>query len=142
MRLLPHDQDTGGFFVCVLQKSSTAQTTSTPSIPLPEVDTSEPITIADESGSTSTTLKRALSPQTEEREGKKVDMGENKVQEEKVEAGAEEGKEEVEVEVEKSKAKGKPQGKGKEKKVKRDLSFKEEAFGFVDPTRPEVKSIV
>lgn len=61
MRLFPHDQDTGGFFVCVLEKA--AATTAEP-VPAPEPVEEEAVIeeaiVADETGSS--TLKRELSP--------------------------------------------------------------------------------
>jgi multisite-specific tRNA:(cytosine-C5)-methyltransferase len=65
MRLLPHDQDTGGFFVCVLEKAG--QKTDAPPIPdppheLPAVPPLDDVIVADESGCSS--LKRAASPPT------------------------------------------------------------------------------
>jgi len=65
MRLLPHDQDTGGFFVCVLQKAGLA--TEAPSVPvsptkIPATPLLDDVTVADDSGSSS--LKRTASPST------------------------------------------------------------------------------
>jgi len=59
MRLVPQDQDTGGFFVCVFEKASDAQPIE-PAAELPEVPVMEDVTVADESGPSS--LKREASP--------------------------------------------------------------------------------
>jgi multisite-specific tRNA:(cytosine-C5)-methyltransferase len=59
MRLIPQDQDTGGFFVCVFEKAADAKPTE-PAAELPEVSTMEEVTVADESGPSS--LKREASP--------------------------------------------------------------------------------
>lgn len=63
MRLLPHDQNTGGFFVCILEKlgrpSEPSEMTST-ATNLPPVQPLDNVMIADESGSSS--LKRAAAP--------------------------------------------------------------------------------
>lgn len=56
LRLLPHDQNTGGFYVCVLHKSESAA-------PAPAPSTS---TSTAASASTSSGLKRALSPNAED----------------------------------------------------------------------------
>ncbi len=63
MRLVPHDQDTGGFFVCVLQKAghtSDNDPATEPAIELPPVLSLDEVVVADESGASS--LKRAASP--------------------------------------------------------------------------------
>ena len=60
MRLLPHDQNTGGFFVCILEKAGRPSETPSTAIDLPPVQPLDDVMIADESGSSS--LKRAASP--------------------------------------------------------------------------------
>ena len=65
MRLLPQDQNTGGFFVCVLLKAGEpAGGSPTFALPveLPSVPRLDNVMVADESGSSS--LKRAPSPST------------------------------------------------------------------------------
>jgi len=59
MRLVPQDQDTGGFFVCVFEKASDAKATE-PAAELPAVPALEEVVVADESGPSS--LKREASP--------------------------------------------------------------------------------
>ncbi|KAK4686597.1 hypothetical protein P7C73_g3530, partial [Tremellales sp. Uapishka_1] len=84
LRLLPHDQDTGGFFVCVLEKagprSSSSSATPNPPKPDPTPVVIDEVVIADEAGSS--TLKRAASPSTPEAgvEKKKSRTMENKKQ--------------------------------------------------------------
>lgn len=117
MRLLPHDQDTGGFFVCVLEKKETAADTlskePTPAVELPEVAPLDDVVVADETGSSS--LKRAASPS---------------------------GVADAEPEVKKAKSGPSKAALAKQaKKQKRDTSFKEDAFSFVDPGHAEIKSI-
>ncbi|ORY27062.1 S-adenosyl-L-methionine-dependent methyltransferase [Naematelia encephala] len=120
LRLLPHDQNTGGFFVCVLEKAGSPSTTSNKAdlvqieeileiaAPASEVPEPEPaptlpadVTVADESGTA--TLKRAVSPS--------------------VPAGPE--------------AK-----KPMKKKEKPDLGFREDPYSFVDRNNAEVQSCV
>lgn len=63
MRLFPHDSDTGGFFVCVLEKKAAASSSVPAPPPVKETPVLEAVTVADETGST--TLKRELSPSAE-----------------------------------------------------------------------------
>lgn len=116
MRLVPHDQNTGGFFVCVLEKEANLRS----------------------SEQSSAAAKRAASPSTPEiaREGKKV----------KSDPGAEavdaslnlDQHEEVPVK-EESVDTDKKEEAGK--KEKRDWSYREDPFSFVDPEHAEVQLI-
>ena len=118
MRLLPHDQDTGGFFVCVFQKANSKAVptfSSVAPVELIPVPTLDGVTVADETGSSS--LKRAASPS----------------------AVAETAPETKRVKPETTGAKAAP---GNQKKPKRDQTFKEDPFSFVDPKHDEVQSIV
>lgn len=136
MRLLPHDQDTGGFFVAVLRKKGTAappnkedKPTASTSVseteasvvpklePLDEADVKP--TVADETGVSTLPLtngKHARSPSPPESselpEAKKVKE--------------EEGTETKEAEV---------------KKPKRDLGFREDPYSYTSPEHEEVKAI-
>ena len=108
MRLFPHDQDTGGFFVCVLEKTKTAPAEPVPApAPIDEKPVIDDAVVADEAGSS--TLKRELSP------------------------SAAEGPEDVK--------KVKKELKKEEKKKRRDPSWKEDPFSYVDPDHQEVKAI-
>ncbi|ORX34458.1 S-adenosyl-L-methionine-dependent methyltransferase [Kockovaella imperatae] len=112
LRLVPHDQDTGGFFVCVIEKIGAAETEPANvelSVPPPLDD----VVVADETG-TSTSAKRAGSPSIEEGSSKR-------------------SKSEPEASGSKSQAQSKRQ--------KRDIGFREEPFSYVDPDHAEIKSI-
>jgi len=116
LRLVPQDQNTGGFFVCVFEKAGDAKTEA-PSTELPPVPSAEDITVADETGSS--TLKREASPS---------------------------GIEDAEREAKRSKpAEGEQKKAGPSittKKKRPDPMFKEDAYSFVDPNHAEVNSIV
>lgn len=115
MRLYPHDQNTGGFFVCVLQKAGTPPATSGTTEPVPAPPPAEEIlpvedaVVADETGTSS--LKRAApSPPPESAEA---------------------------IEAKKPRQQP-PQGR----KQRRDIGFKEEPFSYVDSGHKEVQSLV
>jgi multisite-specific tRNA:(cytosine-C5)-methyltransferase len=113
MRLFPQDQNTGGFFVCVLEKAGSvkveAETTEpVPSPPAPEeIPVIEDAVIADETGTS--TLKRAVSPSAE--------VGPETVKKTK-------------------------QEEKKEAKKKRDPAWREDPFSYVDVSHKEVGLIV
>jgi multisite-specific tRNA:(cytosine-C5)-methyltransferase len=67
LRLLPHDQNTGGFFVCVLEKAGQPVATSAPKVDIDALPEMGDVEATDEKGSLS--LKRALSPSAEGAEG-------------------------------------------------------------------------
>ncbi|KAL7418626.1 tRNA (cytosine-5-)-methyltransferase ncl1 [Cryptotrichosporon argae] len=149
LRLLPHDQNTGGFFVCVLQKAERVDEAAKAHAPavdiaaLPEPDLSD-VAVLDESGRAG--AKRALSPSPSKEEAatKKA----------KAEGGGEgEVMTEAEGEVAPAEVKEDDAGKGKAsetekpaqqqgKKVKRDTTFKEDPFAFVDPAHEEVQKVI
>jgi multisite-specific tRNA:(cytosine-C5)-methyltransferase len=118
MRLFPQDQNTGGFFVCVLEKAGSvkveAETTEpVPSPPAPEeIPVIEDAVVADETGTS--TLKRAVSP------------------------SAEVGPEAVK----KTKQEEKKEAKKEEKRKKRDPAWREDPFSYVDVSHKEVGLIV
>jgi multisite-specific tRNA:(cytosine-C5)-methyltransferase len=118
MRLFPQDQNTGGFFVCVLEKAGSvkveAETTDpVPSPPAPEeIPVVEDAVVADETGTS--TLKRAVSP------------------------SAEVGPETVK----KTKQEEKKEAKKEEKRKKRDPAWREDPFSYVDVSHKEVGLIV
>jgi multisite-specific tRNA:(cytosine-C5)-methyltransferase len=118
MRLFPHDQNTGGFFVCVLEKAGAveAKAETTAPVPSPPAVEEPPIVeeaiVADETGTS--TLKRAVSPSAE--------------------AGPEVAK--------KTKQEVKKDTKKEEKSKKRDGSWKEDPFSYVDVDHKEVGTIV
>ena len=115
LRLFPHHQNTGGFFVCVIEKSQDQPNESVPeSVPQISVPPLENVLVADEAGPSS--AKRAGSPSV-------------------VETGQPDGKR-VKGEAESSKSTA-PQ-----RKPKRDLSFREEPFSYVNGDREEIKSIM
>lgn len=105
MRLLPHDQDTGGFFVAVLERVGASQSSS---------------------------LKRQASPVEGEAEIKRV--------REKSPAPAELA--EAEAAPAAAKSEDKAEKPVTTKKEKRDNSFKEDPYSYVDPSRAEVKAIM
>ena len=112
LRLLPHDQDTGGFFVCVLER-------------IPKAAAAE-----DESASTGG-VKRAISPSApdggESSKKAKVDETPNSPQpEQPIQVG------EVEINLQAP--------KGELKQGRSDPQFKEDAFFFINPEDPELKS--
>ena len=107
---MPHDQNTGGFFVCVLEKTGTA-TTNGAEVELPAVPPLDDVVVADEAGAS--TSKRVGSPSVGDA-----------------------------VQPEEKRAKQESSGRPQSKKQKRDLSFREEPFAYVDPENEEVKSIV
>lgn len=118
MRLFPQDQNTGGFFVCVLEKAGNAEVkaeTTEPVPPPPALD-DEPVVedavVADENGTS--TLKRGISPSAD--------------------AGPEA--------VKKTKQEEKKDAKKEEKRKKRDPSWKEDPFSYVDVDHKEVGLIV
>ncbi|WVQ84199.1 hypothetical protein IAT38_006350 [Cryptococcus sp. DSM 104549] len=113
MRLLPHDQNTGGFFVAVLEKAG-------------------PKNAGD---STAASLKRPLSsPPPESSDAKRA--REASPSRAEAEAAEEEAAKAVVAEMERQAAAAKPT-----KKERRDLSFKEDPYTYVNPEHPEVKSI-
>lgn len=64
LRLLPHDQNTGGFFVCVLEKAAEpSASTSAPKVDIDSLPEPGDVEATDEKGTLS--LKRALSPSAE-----------------------------------------------------------------------------
>lgn len=119
MRLLPHDQNTGGFFVCVLEKAATP--------------------------STGTGIKRALSPSaTEDRDAKKekvetTDDGAPAA----VPASASGAPAQA---ASASNGKGKSNArsiKGRPtKKEQKDWSYREDPFSFAPADDPELETII
>lgn len=107
MRLLPHDQDTGGFFVAVLERAGASQSSS---------------------------LKRQASPVEKEAEIKRA--------REKSPAPAELAEDEAEAAPAVAKSEDKAEKPVTTKKEKRDNSFKEDPYSYVDPSRAEVKAIM
>lgn len=105
MRLLPHDQDTGGFFVAVLERTGASQSSS---------------------------LKRQASPVEGEAEIKRA-REKSPTPAELAEAEAAPAAAKSEVKAEKPVT---------TKKEKRDNSFKEDPYSYVDPSRAEVKAIM
>lgn len=103
MRLLPHDQDTGGFFVAVLERAGASQSSS---------------------------LKRQASPVEGEAEIKRA--------REKSPAPAELAEAAAAV----AKSEDKAEKPVTTKKEKRDNSFKEDPYSYVDSSRAEVKAIM
>ncbi|OWT39580.1 multisite-specific tRNA:(cytosine-C5)-methyltransferase [Cryptococcus neoformans Bt1] len=105
MRLLPHDQDTGGFFVAVLERAGASQTSS---------------------------LKRQASPVEGEAEIKRA--------REKSPAPA--GSAKAEAAPVAAEGEVKAEKPVTTKKEKRDNSFKEDPYSYVDPSHAEVKAII
>ncbi|EIW68806.1 hypothetical protein TREMEDRAFT_44583 [Tremella mesenterica DSM 1558] len=129
LRLLPHDQDTGGFFVCVLQKADIPQssTIQVEDSVLPDVLPIE-ANVADETGTSS--LKRARSPVVEEPDAKrnKSDPPSAGSTDPTVTTGAA------------SSSKGQDQGRAK--KEKRDLGFREDPYSYVKADNVEIGTLV
>lgn len=111
MRLLPHDQDTGGFFVAVLERAGASQTSS---------------------------LKRQASPVEGEAEIKRA--------REKSPAPAASAEAEAAPAAAAAAAAAESAVKAEKpvttKKEKRDNSFKEDPYSYVDPSHAEVKAIM
>ena len=109
MRLLPHDQDTGGFFVAVLERAGASQTSS---------------------------LKRQASPVEGEAEIKRA--------REKSPAPAASAEAEAAPAAAAAAAESavKAEKPVTTKKEKRDNSFKEDPYSYVDPSHAEVKAIM
>ncbi|OCF37458.1 multisite-specific tRNA:(cytosine-C5)-methyltransferase [Kwoniella heveanensis CBS 569] len=122
MRLLPHDQNTGGFFVCVLQKAGPA--VSNDAAPA-------------EASASSSSLKRSATSPAPEAETKRA---RDKSPEADLETAAPSA-EVTEGEATPSAATPAPAAKP-EKKEKRDLSFREDPLSYVDPYHEEVKSLI
>jgi multisite-specific tRNA:(cytosine-C5)-methyltransferase len=112
LRLLPHDQDTGGFFVCVLER-----------VPKGSVKDEE---LASASG-----VKRAISPSA-------TDGGESSKKVKIEEASNSLAPEEpIQVADEETDL---PAPKGELKQGRADPQFKEDAFFFINPQDPELQS--
>lgn len=142
MRLYPHDQNTGGFFVCVLERSgkpleSIGTTDPVPAPPpaerAPAVE-AEVVASVDESGTSS--LKRAAPPSPSPNEP----VAETESKKPKQERAAEAESEVKPEQKEKSQPQPQPQPKGK--KTRRDIGFKEDPFSYVDPDHVEVNSLM
>jgi len=118
MRLFPQDQNTGGFFVCVLEKAGTSEVKAETTEPVPSPPASDEIpvidnaVVADETGTS--TLKRGISP------------------------SAEVGPEAVK----KTKQEEKKEAKKEEKRKRRDPAWREDPFSYVDVSHKEVSTIV
>nr|XP_031858166.1 uncharacterized protein CI109_006408 [Kwoniella shandongensis]KAA5525238.1 hypothetical protein CI109_006408 [Kwoniella shandongensis] len=115
LRLLPHDQNTGGFFVCVLEKR--ASKNSAPAT------TEEP--------TSSSSLKRPASPAAPQAAETKRAREKSPVAESSSGVATP-----AEVSTPATTA------SGPAKKEKRDLSFKEDPYSYVDPEHAEIKSII
>lgn len=136
LRLVPHDQNTGGFFVCVLSKGEDA-IIEEPAADLPEVPPMEDVEVADEGGSSR--LKRSGTPSGLEgsesgTKRAKVD-GADDADEEQTPGDAAKTEETV------ASAAGKKAAPVKQKRVKRDLSFREDPYSFIQPDHVEVGKI-
>jgi multisite-specific tRNA:(cytosine-C5)-methyltransferase len=129
MRLVPHDQDTGGFFVCVLEKLVDAPEGEAVA-ELPPVPALDDVIMADEKGAS--TLKRSASPSG-------IEGAESEAKRVKAEGEAEPAEESAKTEAAPEKKAGPSRTP---KKVKKDASFKEDPYSFVDPNHEEVQSIV
>jgi multisite-specific tRNA:(cytosine-C5)-methyltransferase len=138
---VPQDQNTGGFFVCVLEKASDA-VIEEPSEALPEIPPLVDVAVADETGSSR--LKRAATPtgiegQELETKRSKSDAAETEMQIEAVADPEEAMTNGVEVQ---SKPKQQKNAGSSKKKEKRDLSFREDPYSYVRADHEEVDKIV
>lgn len=111
--MLPHDQDTGGFFVCVLER-------------IPKGSNNKEEGLASASG-----IKRAISPSAtdggESSKKAKIEEASNSpAPEERIKIGDEE----INL----------PAPKGELKQGRADPQFKEDAFFFINPQDPELQS--
>ncbi|ODN90270.1 multisite-specific tRNA:(cytosine-C5)-methyltransferase [Cryptococcus wingfieldii CBS 7118] len=106
MRLLPHDQNTGGFFVAVIERAAGASSGS---------------------AAASTSLKREASPSLQQADTKRP-------REDAPVADAPAPATAAAVEEKKKEAPA--------KKEKRDVTFKEDPYSYVDPEHDEVKAIL
>lgn len=140
LRLLPHDQNTGGFFVCVLQKKGTSEPTVVPASSLVKREQKskfeEPKPAAAPAAAPAAEAA-AAEPMAED----KPDVA---AADAAAEPAAVPAKRELSPSAEESEAKKlksdaplAPQ----DKKAKRDLQFREDPFGFVDPSHPELETV-
>jgi multisite-specific tRNA:(cytosine-C5)-methyltransferase len=111
--LLPHDQDTGGFFVCVLER-------------IPKGSSNKEEGLASASG-----IKRAISPSATDggessKKAKIAEASNSPAPEERIKIGDEE----INL----------PAPKGELKQGRADPQFKEDAFFFINPQDPELQS--
>ena len=121
LRLLPHDQNTGGFYVCVLQKADNATTTSS-------THTSTPT-----AGSAGT--KRALSPSAEERDA-------SAAKKERPSTPAEDASSTSTPAAVSAPAVPNAGTDKDDKKKKQDWSYREDPFSYAPESDPELQSIV
>jgi multisite-specific tRNA:(cytosine-C5)-methyltransferase len=157
--LLPHDQDTGGFFVCVLEKAGPAvpsleeAETTVPSAPETPAEPTTDAIVADEAG---VNLKRAASPvDVDAKRARQVSPA--KV--ENTDAGAAAAPKDSQGEVKEETTGTQPlppkpvkrepptpaSQKAEAKKIKKerkDLGFKEDPYSFVNEKNEEVEKIV
>lgn len=117
LRLLPHDQNTGGFFVCVLQKSEAVDEELAAAV---EAETARAMGRVEASASANAD---AMDIEQSEPNGLKRSAPSSPGS-----APPEANK--------KAKAAGPPA-----KRQRRDASFKEDPFSFVDPEHEEIKRI-
>jgi multisite-specific tRNA:(cytosine-C5)-methyltransferase len=149
MRLYPHDQDTGGFFVCVLEKAgkplqSLGTTEPVPAPPAAEsIPPVEAAAIADENGTS--TLKRPApsspSPTIEGSESKKAKQEDATPFAPEPEIAEPVTAKPTSAPAELSEAKKTTPAPPKGKKQRRDVGFKEDPFSYVDPQHKEVQTI-
>ncbi|WWC87043.1 uncharacterized protein L201_001928 [Kwoniella dendrophila CBS 6074] len=112
MRLLPHDQNTGGFFVCVLEKSA-------------GTSANDPTSIEE---ATTSTLKRPASsppPSSETKRAREASPAP-----------------ETSATATPTETTPAPTAKPEDKKEKRDLTFREDPLSYVSPDHEEVKSLI
>lgn len=155
MRLVPHDQNTGGFFVCVLEKDSNGSAEASTSMldivlarQQKQASASTASTVQTTTGA-SKGEKRAASPSAlEDQEGKKVKLGggEDGVtvsESADGQAGAadRQGQEDG-VDSSTAAVSVKPQQVKQPKKEKANWGYKEDPYVFVDPAHAEIESLV
>ena len=123
---MPHDQNTGGFYVCVLQKASSGSASST--------NAADADAEADVGASTSAGVKRALSPSAEDRD---VAAKKEKLAEAADESAPASGTATPIPTAATTAAEG-----AEGKKRKQDWSYREDPFAYAPETDPELMSIV
>lgn len=142
MRLLPHDQNTGGFFVCVLEKAMPVETAAKAA----KTAASKPAEAKDVESATNAT-KRAATPSTPEgaRESKKAKAEGDAVEGEAAQVEGEAVADGDSVKAEIVDADGDVAEpiveEAATKKEKKDWSYKEDPFSYVDPAHAELDAI-
>lgn len=143
LRLLPHDQNTGGFFVCVLQKKGTSEPTVVPASSLVKREEKSKFeepkvaeTVEAQPQAEPTADAAAAASTTEPMAEDKPSGSDAAVPAKRERSPSAEDTAEAAKKL-KSDAPQEPQDKA----AKRDLAWREDPFGFVDPNHPELITV-